>query len=68
MTLYCVDDFKLMFKSNKCIVLKNGAFVGKAYDSEGVLRFSLNNASNNIVNNVSKYDESNVFAFATLTY
>jgi hypothetical protein len=31
-SLLCRDGFKLVFESNKCVVLKYGTFVGKGYD------------------------------------
>jgi hypothetical protein len=57
-SLPCRDGFKLVFKSNKCIVSKFGTFVGKGYDSRGLFRFSLL-FGDNVVNHVTN-DESNV--------
>jgi hypothetical protein len=40
-SLLCRDGYKLVFKSNKCILSKSVTFVGKGYDSEGLFRLSL---------------------------
>jgi hypothetical protein len=53
-SLLCRDGFKLVFESNKCIISKFGTFVGKGYDSGGLL------FDNNVVNHVMN-DESNVW-------
>jgi hypothetical protein len=58
-SLLCRDGFKLVSESNKCIISKFGTFVGKAYDSVGLFRFSLL-FDDNVVNHVMN-DESNVW-------
>nr|AAS07263.1 putative gag/pol polyprotein [Oryza sativa Japonica Group]ABF98438.1 retrotransposon protein, putative, Ty1-copia subclass [Oryza sativa Japonica Group] len=62
-SLLCREGFRLVFKSNKCVVSKYETFVGKGYDSGGLFRFSLNDMCNNhnVVNHISENDESNVW-------
>jgi hypothetical protein len=59
-SLLCRDDFKLVFKSNKCVLSKYGNFVGKGYESGDLFRLSLSEDCNNVVNNAINIDESNV--------
>jgi hypothetical protein len=40
-SLLCQDGFKLVFESNKVVILRYGQFIGKGYDSEGLFHFSL---------------------------
>jgi hypothetical protein len=58
-SLLCRDGFKLVFESNKFIVLKFGLFIGKGYDSGGLLHLSMADDCNNVANSVS-YSEMNV--------
>jgi hypothetical protein len=51
-SLLCRDGYKLVFKSNKCILSKYGTFVGKGYDNGGLFRLSLHDVCNKSVNNV----------------
>ncbi|KAK1694102.1 hypothetical protein QYE76_010799 [Lolium multiflorum] len=44
------DGFKLVFESNKVVLSKYGTFVGKGYECEGMLRFSLEDFCDNVVN------------------
>jgi hypothetical protein len=41
--LLCRDGFKVSLESNKLVVSKYGQFVGKGYDSGGLVHFSLQN-------------------------
>jgi hypothetical protein len=52
-SLLCRDDFKLVFESNKFIVLKFGLFIGKGYDSGGLFRLSVIDYCNNMANSIS---------------
>jgi len=60
-SLLCRDGFKLVFKSNKCVLSKFGTFIGKGYDSGGLFSLSLSNDYNKVLNNVINVDESNVW-------
>jgi hypothetical protein len=61
-SLLCRDGFKLVFESNKYVLLKYETLVGKGYDSEGLFRFSLSDECNEIVNHVVNVnDESKVW-------
>ena len=40
-SLLCRDGYKLVFKSNKCILSKFRTFIGKGNESGGLFRFSL---------------------------
>jgi hypothetical protein len=51
-SLLCRDGYKLVFKSNKCILSKYGTFVRKGYDSRGLFSLSLHDMCNKYVNNV----------------
>jgi hypothetical protein len=51
-SLLCRDGYKLVFESNKCILLKYGTFVGKDYDRGGLFRLSFHDVYNKSVNNV----------------
>jgi hypothetical protein len=51
-SLLCRDGYKLVFKSNKCILSKYGTFVAKGYDSGGLFHLSLHDVCNKFVNNV----------------
>ena len=56
------DGFKLVFESNKVVLSKYGTFVGKGYECEGMLRFSLEDFCDNVVNHVStSVNETNVW-------
>ena len=59
-SLLCQDSYKLVFKSNKCILSKYRTFVGKGYESGGLFRLSLTDACVKSMNNVSCDVESNV--------
>ncbi|KAK1605653.1 hypothetical protein QYE76_029326 [Lolium multiflorum] len=48
------DGFKLVFESNKVVLSKYGTFVGKGYECEGMLRFSLEDFCDNVVNHPRK--------------
>jgi hypothetical protein len=39
--LLCRDGFKLVFKSNTCVLSMFGTFIGKHYDSGGLFYLSL---------------------------
>jgi hypothetical protein len=56
----CRDGYKIIFESNKCILSKYGAFVGKGYDSGGLFRLSLHDTCNKSVNNIVS-NESNIW-------
>jgi hypothetical protein len=51
-SLLCRDGYKLVFKSNKCILSKYGIFVEKGYDSGGLFHLSLHDVCNKSMNNV----------------
>jgi hypothetical protein len=51
-SLLCRDGYKLVFKSNKCMLSKYGTFVRKGYDSGGLFHLSLHDVCNKSVNNV----------------
>jgi hypothetical protein len=52
-SILCRDGFKLMFESNKFIVLKFGLFIDKVYDNGGLFRLSVVDNCNNVANSVS---------------
>jgi hypothetical protein len=52
-SLLCHDGYKLVFKSNKCVLSKYGTFVCKGYESGGLFRLSLNDTCDKSVNHVS---------------
>jgi hypothetical protein len=52
-SLLCRDGFKLVFESNKFIVLKFGMFIGKDYDRDGLFRLSVIDDCNNMANSIS---------------
>jgi hypothetical protein len=58
-SLLCRDGFKLVFESNKFIVLKFGLFIDNGDDSGGLFRLSVADDCNNVANSVS-YSELNV--------
>jgi hypothetical protein len=61
-SLLCRDGFKLVFESNKYVLLKYVNFVGKGYDYGGLFRLSLSDKCNNFVKHVmNTYDESSVW-------
>ncbi len=60
-SLLCKDGFRLVFKSNKCVVSKYGTSIGKCYDSGGLFRFSLDDMCNKVVNHATNDDESNLW-------
>jgi hypothetical protein len=49
-SILCRDGFKLMFESNKFIVLKFGLFIDKVYDNGGLFRLSVVDNCNNVAN------------------
>jgi hypothetical protein len=51
-SLLCRDGCKLVFESNKCILLKYGTFVVKGYDIGGLFCLSLHDMCNKSMNNV----------------
>ena len=55
------DGFKLVFKSNKCLLSKSGTFIGKGYESGGLFRLSLTDACFNSVNHVNHDNETNIW-------
>jgi hypothetical protein len=59
-SLLCHDSYKLVFKSNKCVLSNYGTFVGKDYESGGLFRLSLTDACVNSVNHVSQDNKTNV--------
>jgi hypothetical protein len=60
-SLLCRDDFKLVFESNKYVLSKYGNFVDKGYKNGGLFHLSLSENCNNIGNNITNIDESNVW-------
>jgi hypothetical protein len=61
-SLLCRDGFKIMLKSDKCILSKYGTFVGKGYVRRGLFRLSLlDDACNKVVNNGLIPDNSNIW-------
>jgi hypothetical protein len=57
----CRDGYKMVFKSNKCVLSNYGTFVGKGYDYRGLFYLSLHDdVCNKIVNNAIIPDESNI--------
>jgi len=60
-SMLCRDDYRVVLESNKCIVLKDGSFVGKGYDCRGLFRVSLHDVCNKIVNFVDISDESDLW-------
>jgi hypothetical protein len=52
-SLLCHDGFKLVFESNKDILLKFGLFTGKGYVCEGLFRLSVVEDCNKFVSLVS---------------
>jgi hypothetical protein len=60
-SLLCRDGFKLVFKSNKCVLSKYGTFVGKGYESRSLFRLSLMDTCFNFVNHVSHDNETNIW-------
>jgi hypothetical protein len=60
-SLLCIDGFKLVFESNKCVLSKYENFIGKGYESGGLFRLSLSENCNKVLNNVMNIDESNVW-------
>ena len=60
-SLLCLDGYKLVFGSNKCVLSKYGTFIGKGYESGGLFRLSLTNTCFNSVNHVSHNDETNIW-------
>ena len=61
-SLLCREGFKLVFESNKLVVTKYGLFVGKGYESGGMLRLSLADFCNKVVNHIhSSVNESEVW-------
>ena len=51
-SLLCRDGYKLVFESNKFVILKFGLFIGKGYNSGGLFRLSILDECN-VVNNLS---------------
>jgi len=63
-SLLCRDGFKLVFESNKLVISRYGQFIGKGYDSGGMVCLSLSDFSNSVVNNVNRLsndDEVNIW-------
>ena len=52
-SLLCLDGYKLVFESNKCVLSKYETFVGKGYESGGLFHLSLIDACVNSVKHVS---------------
>jgi hypothetical protein len=62
LVLLCyVDRYKVVLESNKCVESKHGTFVGKGYDCAGLLRLSLHDVCNKMVNFVNFSDESDLW-------
>jgi hypothetical protein len=51
-SILCRDGFKLVFESNKVVMLWYIQFIGNGYDSGGLFRFSLSDFCNKVVNHV----------------
>ena len=61
-SLLCREGFKLVFESNKLVVMKHGLFVGKGYESGGMFRLSLADFCSKVVNHIhSNVNESEVW-------
>jgi hypothetical protein len=60
-SLLCRDGYKLVFESNKCVLLKFETFIGKGYESGGLFRLSLCENNVKFVNHVNNHDEANVW-------
>jgi hypothetical protein len=56
-SLLCRDGFKVVFESNKFVVLKCGQFISKGYVWRGLFHFSISDFCNKSVNNI--YDSIN---------
>jgi hypothetical protein len=56
----CRDGYKIVFKANKCVLLKYGTFIGKGYDCRALFRLSLHDVCNKIVNNAIIPNDSNI--------
>jgi hypothetical protein len=59
--LLCHDGYKLVFKSNKCVVSKYGTFVGKCYESGGLFHLSLVDTCFKSANHVVSNVETNIW-------
>jgi hypothetical protein len=59
--LLCRDGYKLIFESNKCVVLKYGTFVEKGYESGGLFRLSLVGTCFKSANHVVSNVETNIW-------
>jgi hypothetical protein len=51
-SLLCHDGFKLVFESNKFIVLKFGMFIGKGYDNGGLFHLKVIDDCNDVANSI----------------
>jgi hypothetical protein len=60
-SLLCCDGYKLVFESNKCVLLKFGTFIGKGYESGGLFRLSLCENNVKYVNHLNNHDEANIW-------
>ena len=58
-SILCRDGFKLVFESNKFIVLKFGLFIDNGDDSGGLFRLSVADDCNNVAN-LASYSKLNV--------
>ena len=61
-SLLCRERFKLVFESNKVVVMKYGLFVGKGYECGGLFRLSLAYFCNKVMNHIhSSVNETEVW-------
>jgi hypothetical protein len=49
-SMKCRDGYKIILESNKCVVLRNGTFIGKGYDCGCLFHLSLLDVCNKDVN------------------
>jgi hypothetical protein len=59
--MLCCDSYKIVLKSNKCVVSRYGTFVGKGYDCRGLFRLSLLDVCNKVMNTVDISNESDLW-------
>jgi len=57
-SLLCREGFKLVFESNKVVVLRYGQFIGKGYESRDLFHFLLSDFYNKVVKHVCDSNNS----------
>jgi hypothetical protein len=60
-SMMCRDGYKIVLESNKCVVSRHGAFIGKGYDCRCLFRLSLLDVCNKVVNIANISDESDLW-------